>query len=708
MNTYLLISSCLNFLAAVIQIGFILSSPERNLVRSRYLLFLSTIMAWSGTYTLWRLSEGADLATFYCQLLIGAATFQPVAFLHFCLALSGISERKSVIVGYGMSIAFVCMVPFGLIVDGVSARYGHAFWPNAGPVMPLYLLHFCGYLLYSVWLLFRGWRRHLGGRASDHMLVLVSGGVGFIGGGTNFPLWYDIPIQPYGNILVSVYLLLMLHGIINQRIFGYSMDFYKALVWLTLNLSSSLFYLLFLALYRNSIGQPLDLLDFWAHGVAAFLVSVVIFWGVPRMKFHIEEILQGVLRRDDGNALAELQALPSRLSDLAEEEAVFEVTVDNIAQTFNVSGVAIYIIEPFSNHYTCEYQQGAFSEELSEFRLAVDNPIIDALSRSPECLVLNQAFGEYEEAVYEELLKLYHQLGLSVIVPIFANHEVYGLIFIGELAEQGKWMHDEVTLLFSIGAQIGMNMRVRDFERRSSEVDKLVSLGTMAAGLAHEIRNPLVSVQTLASLMRSGKSLERMPDDFKNVILRDVKRIESIVDGVAMYSKNQKGKKQLIAIEEVLQSSLDISRKDAECSGVDLVYSHDGNGDALVRCNAEQLVQVFVNLVENAVHALNGVESPEVQVELRKRELRRRETQEWVEVMVSDNGAGVPEAIMEHIFDPFITSKDTGNREEKKGMGLGLAICKRIIENHNGAITVTNNPAGGATFVVSLKCTSQS
>ncbi|MGB0257412.1 MAG: hypothetical protein ACPGES_02055, partial [Coraliomargarita sp.] len=63
MNTYLLISSCLNFLAAVIQIGFILSSPERNLVRSRYLLFLSTIMAWSGTYTLWRLSEGADLAT---------------------------------------------------------------------------------------------------------------------------------------------------------------------------------------------------------------------------------------------------------------------------------------------------------------------------------------------------------------------------------------------------------------------------------------------------------------------------------------------------------------------------------------------------------------------------------------------------------------------------------------------------------------------
>jgi signal transduction histidine kinase len=76
----------------------------------------------------------------------------------------------------------------------------------------------------------------------------------------------------------------------------------------------------------------------------------------------------------------------------------------------------------------------------------------------------------------------------------------------------------------------------------------------------------------------------------------------------------------------------------------------------------------------------------------------------WVEVAVADNGPGIPKAILSRIFEPFITSKDTGSRDEWMGMGLGLAISKRIIENHNGAISVINALPRGAKFMVSLKC----
>ena len=325
------------------------------------------------------------------------------------------------------------------------------------------------------------------------------------------------------------------------------------------------------------------------------------------------------------------------------------------------------------------------------------------LNRQAVCVVLDQIYEEMNQYYYQALVDLRNDLKVSVIVPIFANHEVYGLILLGPPKQTRVWSEEEISILFSVGAQIGINFRTRDFERRASEVDKLVALGTMAAGLAHEIRNPLVSVQTLASMIQTGKSLTRVSEQFKDVLLRDVKRIASIVEGVALYSQNQKGKMAPVSINAVLSDSIDISSKMAKEQGVALRYKPIDDVDMLVSANLGQLVQVFGNLIENAIQALSGSDIPAVKISVTKRKAYRRGGQSWLEVVIADNGPGIPKAILDRVFDPFITSKDTGARDKQMGMGLGLAISKRIIENHNGAITVSNDPKGGAKFMVSLK-----
>jgi len=213
----------------------------------------------------------------------------------------------------------------------------------------------------------------------------------------------------------------------------------------------------------------------------------------------------------------------------------------------------------------------------------------------------------------------------------------------------------------------------------------------------------LVSVQTLASMIQTGKSLTRVSEQFKDVLLRDVKRIASIVEGVALYSQNQKGKMAPVSINAVLSDSIDISSKMAKEQGVALRYKPIDDVDMLVSANLGQLVQVFGNLIENAIQALSASDNSEVKISVTKRKAYRRDGQSWLEVVVADNGPGIPKAILDRVFDPFITSKDTGARDKQMGMGLGLAISKRIIENHNGAITVSNDPKGGAKFMVSLK-----
>ena len=112
------------------------------------------------------------------------------------------------------------------------------------------------------------------------------------------------------------------------------------------------------------------------------------------------------------------------------------------------------------------------------------------------------------------------------------------------------------------------------------------------------------------------------------------------------------------------------------------------------------LVTVLLNLLDNAWHATDTLSDPRIRIESR---LYSKGKSQWIELSVSDNGGGIPDSIADRIFDPFITSKDTGSREKKQGMGLGLAISKRIVDNHGGAISVSESDWGGARFTVSLR-----
>lgn len=153
------------------------------------------------------------------------------------------------------------------------------------------------------------------------------------------------------------------------------------------------------------------------------------------------------------------------------------------------------------------------------------------------------------------------------------------------------------------------------------------------------------------------------------MLLRDVKRIGSIVEGVARYSLNQQGKMSTIDIGEVIQSSLNIYKSALDNAHVDISLKQEYKGTIQIQGNFDQLEQVFNNLIENALHALDKQSTPSIQILLHKKEVKAN-GMTWVEISFTDNGTGIPPFILERIFDPFITSKDTGDRSAKKGWGL--------------------------------------
>ncbi|HZL47246.1 MAG TPA: ATP-binding protein, partial [Opitutaceae bacterium] len=241
--------------------------------------------------------------------------------------------------------------------------------------------------------------------------------------------------------------------------------------------------------------------------------------------------------------------------------------------------------------------------------------------------------------------------------------------------------------------------------RRASQTEKLISLGTLAAGLAHELRNPLVSIQTFSALLKEHGHEPEFHQEFSAIMQRDVQRIASIVENVAAFAENNAVPFAAVKIEEVIGGVGEIVR--AELARIGVKFCTDGLHDLPpVRGNYSQLLQVFLNLVQNALHALDGRADGCITVA----------AEPWagdlstpmLYITISDNGTGIEPALLARVFEPFMTTKSTGDRRGARGMGLGLAIVKRIVQYHQGAIEVTSQLGKGTTFQVHLPVDEQS
>jgi signal transduction histidine kinase len=224
------------------------------------------------------------------------------------------------------------------------------------------------------------------------------------------------------------------------------------------------------------------------------------------------------------------------------------------------------------------------------------------------------------------------------------------------------------------------------------ERDRLAALGEMAAGLAHEIRNPLGAIKGAAQCLDP----QRMPGEegeFLEVIVEEVNRLNGVVTAFLDYARPLKQSFGPTDINEVVTRTLKLIQNEIpENVELQLELSESLNK---VEADAEQLKQVLINLVQNAIHAIGHSLGKIIIRTLRPERFSDFRGVDTVELQVTDTGPGIPLDQQLHIFVPFFTTK-------QKGTGLGLAICQRIVKNHGGTITVQSRVGEGATFLIRL------
>ncbi|MEH7307550.1 two-component system sensor histidine kinase NtrB [Neobacillus drentensis] len=210
--------------------------------------------------------------------------------------------------------------------------------------------------------------------------------------------------------------------------------------------------------------------------------------------------------------------------------------------------------------------------------------------------------------------------------------------------------------------------------------DKMKLLGEMAAGLAHEIRNPLTIIQ---GFLQHAKEDHYNIQPWYDLILSEVCRMNKLTFEFLQFSKPDVSLYQTHSIHECLERVISLTESKALSSGHQIVFT-DYDPNLFIRMYFDKMVQVFVNLINNAIQAM--VESGNITIRLLKVENK-------AVVEVSDMGVGIEEADLKNIFNPFYTTKSDGT-------GLGLPICQKIIQDHGGAIEVTSILKQGTTFTI--------
>ena len=238
------------------------------------------------------------------------------------------------------------------------------------------------------------------------------------------------------------------------------------------------------------------------------------------------------------------------------------------------------------------------------------------------------------------------------------------------------------------------NLKKLDVEyQKRLQVQKMSSLGEMASGIAHEINNPLAIISMRSALIR-GDLKTRLPESDSvfsgfDKITETIQRIVKIIDALRSFSRDAtQDPSQNLEIEKVVLDTLELCRQRFESAGIELRV--DLQKGLIVRGRSVELSQVLLNLLINAFDAVSGLK--DARVELRSRRLSDGQ----VEVIVEDNGPGIPEATRDKIFQPFFTTKEVG-----KGTGLGLSVSTGIIEGHHGKLSLISG-TGKTTFQIVL------
>ncbi|MBC5645938.1 ATP-binding protein [Parabacteroides segnis] len=299
--------------------------------------------------------------------------------------------------------------------------------------------------------------------------------------------------------------------------------------------------------------------------------------------------------------------------------------------------------------------------------------------------------------------EIIRQLGAELIFPLKIMNQINGTIFLGMKTDGAPFTEQELNLLSILINQATFAIEHASLYEQQTErlkkmyrTDRLATLGELAAGAAHEIRNPLTAIRSTIQYLSKDFSADPVKSEMVTELISEVERINKIVQGLLSFARPSDLNTSDINIEQLINQTLLLVTNTLRKQNVEVEFEYFTD-NTTIQGDAEQLKQVFLNIILNAVEAM-GKNPPErsrtLIISIEKGTPINTHSR-YLIISFEDSGKGIEQKNIENVFNPFFTTKE-------EGTGLGLAICYGIINRHEGEIEVKSVPDKGTCMNIKL------
>lgn len=435
-----------------------------------------------------------------------------------------------------------------------------------------------------------------------------------------------------------------------------------------------------------------------------FGLFVIVSSGLANLQKGVERAIGQTLFRERYDAYDTLVQFSKSLVAILELKSLTKEIVQTLARVMNIKTASVYVLDKEQGIYSLTASYGFVTRDVIVPPIKMESEFPRALLRTETALVREEIEYDKADVDYLRLLDTLKGLESEVCIPLVSKERLVGFCNLGRRANHGMYSTEELALLKTLAQHAAIaidNALLYEDLRRSQllmrRTDRLRSLETMAGGFAHEIRNPLTSIKTFVQLAPDRRDDVEFMEQFSQVVCEDVERIERLVHEILDYARYMTPKLTQESLNDVVSSCLYFIEVKASSKAI-TIQKELASDLPYVKLDRQQIKQVLLNLFINAMEAIGSEQGGRLSVRTRK--LVKSVNEPWVQIEVEDSGPGIEPHDLDHIFDPFYTTKhESGERE---GTGLGLTIAHQIVQEHGGYVEVFSEVGHGTKFMVSL------
>lgn len=693
----------------------ILSRNTTNATFKSFFVFCISISLWSCFLYLNAVAKTEAEALIWIRLLHAVAIFIPILFLRFTYVFLASPKKDGyyikALMGFGLLLSLASFYP-GFVSDTFKNEFGF-FVCVPSQFYILYVISFIAIIAYSYLDLFWAYLGSAGNKRKQIQIIylILATIIGWSGGTANFLINYNInlfPLYPYGNYTILLYTIILAYAIMRHQLMDIEIVIKKGIVY-SVMMAVILGIYSFIIFIGQNIFQATLGINQWVAGIITALVIAV---GYRPLENFVTDLTNEYFFRKKYDYQKILKDSSEAMNLLTDIDRLVRLTTRIVARKMGLEDASTLILDEPNNRYVMQAAEGK-SKPLLSMTLTDNHELFKHLYSLKKILVkdevthtLNSKLLMPDERkrlniIKKEMEKLHSQVCVpSITRGKYMGNKLVAVFCLGDKKSGDMYTNEDVQLLSTLSNQASIAIEnalmYSDLMKQYQELkttkdqlvqsEKLAALGTMAAGIAHEIRNPLTSLQLFVQMMAERFDDHEFRDKFTQIVPPEIERLNRIVNDLVSFSKPSKLTREPIQLNEILEKTVRLSEISFKKGNVKVVKEFTEVPKVLV--DQQQIMQVILNILMNGAQAMPSGGTLTVRTYQDPAGGR-------VAVDISDTGVGISEENLKKMFSPFFTTKEGGT-------GLGLAITRRIIDEHKGEIKIKSKVGEGTTFSVLL------